>query len=503
MVNRISYYIIIVVVILSFSSCKEEYAHYNINKKVNFYGMVSDSENVDLTTRVDKEIYPLTYDFYDQPYYISMEYMQDGEIRSSSPIPYSVPSGKQGILDSDEIDKLNWQNPTDEHNFHAWTIPWITKTPSSSDDITIGFPNPVIDGDNSQYEKFMGAAAGPFNYNDHGEYVALEFYHLVSKVVVDRMTMLYNNLDRFDVTDAIITFFEMPSTATFSPSPENGTTGASLPIVTGNFPLPEQGVSYTIKTGTAYVTGTPFYIPPEMDFSQMSYCIDLSVSALPDEYKNYGKYYGDFSSVKFIRTGPTTNNEGPSDLTILHAGEELHLTFAVSPGQSPGVGSSLRPWGMQDGQIGTSHTHPGIYTGGELNDLFNAASSGVQNLKQYYELYGSEDYTFYLYNNETLSRNFLPCYDPYVIDGQGHMITMTPLNGNIWVENVRNVYITDGKNIIFIDEDGSIFKVDPETFEMTYKGMMGEIGKNTQTKINMNTGSVEVGERSSKPPTVE
>lgn len=62
--------------------------------------------------------------------------------------------------------------------------------------------------------------------------------------------------------------------------------------------------------------------------------------------------------------------------------------------------------------------------------------------------------------------------DGYILDGMGHTITMTPGDdGKITISgNVRDVYITDGTNTIYIDKDGKIYSIDPDTGEKTATG---------------------------------
>ena len=476
--------------LIMLSACQNEPEGANRDSTVNIHFTGNFVYEDYIYTRADKVIFPLYSGLYDKPYYICMEYEDDNKFVKLPPMPYKVPSGYSGTLESENKEPLNWKTPKGKHTFWAWTLPWADND-ISTEPTTIYFPNPdKSSSSNGDYENFFGSFNGPVNYDNNGEYVGLEFYHLVSKVIVEQIVVLFPSLTTYPLSNCEFTLVGISDQATFYPTPVDNEGNPIQPFVKSGDELTQITYNYTSSNGAV------FYLPPETDFSKLQFEINITDNtflANNPEYKYDHVFYGNFSAITFDRRGPNYDLGGPyddiegkSDLKILHAGEELRLYFTLSSGQTPGVGTNLQGWGLSNQETGTSHTRPGIYTTGEMNEYYDNRT----NLEEYFNMWGQKtpdgEEVFFLYDNVTLNQNYLPTQAPYILDGMGHIIRMSPNGyGYIWVDNVRDIYITDGTNIIYIGNDNKVYKVDPVTFEKKYTG---EFYAPKQTRIAMSSG---------------
>lgn len=77
-------------------------------------------------------------------------------------------------------------------------------------------------------------------------------------------------------------------------------------------------------------------------------------------------------------------------------------------------------------------------------------------MEELFNLYGETtddgDKVFKIYENVTVTGNNFPARGDYMIDGMGHTITMG--SSPVTVGAMRDVYLTDGTNIVYIDNDG-------------------------------------------------
>lgn len=537
-VHKFTYLSIIALFAILLPNCsdKDKDIEGNIySDGIQFIGYLSDNAVPRVNSRGDKEIHAVTVETCETPYYITLKKRGNETDNVMGPFPYKVPAGRQGELGPVSKDyTLNWIDQTTEHDFWAWTMPWVKdNTEVTNENIPVYFPHPgskaepneigVIVSDyteNNLYESFFGASSGPYAYRTHGQYVDLEFYHLVSKIIIDEVVLNFTSLNVRRITSYDITLFRVPVQGTFFPVPIDNQGNAALPYVNTKLDITgkESNNLGNIKFSFGDTPGNVMYVAPEIDLQEISFGLKITDQA-PDlaEYRNNTEYFGTFANIKFNRTGPTTSAGGPyddvenqSDLTTLHAGEEMHLSMVVTVGQTPGVGVNIPKWYLQDENPAVSHTRPGIYTNGEMNDVLSGGRSDTDvHLNYYYELYGSKNPDdpnhryFQLYDDLTVSGNFLPCYDPYVVDGGGHLITLTGGNQTIiYIENYRNIYISQGDHLLYIDSDGNVFLLDPETFEVIEKSetKMADIGKDQQMSITYNPLKVVSGKRGTDAP---
>lgn len=442
---------------------------------------------------------PYSVDFYIE---LNCDSNDNGDIKHISQIKkYRVPPGYEGRLaPKTNKDTLKWHDLTSEHTFYAWTLPWYDlykdegeykndphyEEPYSSGEIKIQFHNSSESEGYSKWkndsilEYFLGAKSDAFSYVNHGKYVKLVFKHLVSKIKIGTMSVVKTDGSYQNHLKADITFIGMPNEATFYPHPEDG----KAPYVEPGKSDENSGTTYFINNDPddPNATQTIFYVCPELDFSKLGFKINLNST----EYGIYGDYYGSFEEVEFIREETDYDATGGGDEKILHAGEMMTLNIVLIPGQGPGISVVIKDWSTEEPTENIHHSHPGIYTDGEIKALidiflnqnpynYEDYESIREELERLIELYGIEKnsdgkYVFPLYDNVTINSNILPIWKGCIIDGMGHTITIKT-NKGVFGNNpyynlgpVRDVYLTDpdGNNTIYIDSEGYVWTTDPE-----------------------------------------
>lgn len=420
---------------------------------------------------------------------------------------YIVPSGYEGrLVHAAEGEMLDWESLTGEHTFYGWTMPWLKRTDDAGE--AVEFPGKPEDSDvngeyyivefpdspesaereegkdenNAYLEKFLGTKAGPYSYVDHGKYVSLEFTHLVSKICVASMGLIKPDGSIDYAVKADMTFIGMPKKGKFYPHPADPET---WPYVE---PIPNEsdyaGVTYFIANRPG--ASDYFYVCPELNFKDIGFKINLNNV----EYGSEGDYYGDFSTVKFVREGPDGEMTEPeADEKILHAGEMMTLHIELIPGQGPGISIIIQEWNTDRPQESVHHFRPGIYTPAEVREVLDAflnqkqAGQGgttAEDIERLYEMYGVEkdvdgdgkkEKTFPLYDNVDVDSNIFPFPNGYILDGMGHTIKMrTNANNTNYVKApyfnigpVRDVWLTDGTHTIYIDKQGYVWLYDEDS----------------------------------------
>lgn len=523
---------------MAVTGCRQDdFGRNNIDAElgsVEFSALVK--ENGALKTRALDSVY-VTSTPYDCNFYIELLTLLPGETDSTSIIgTYKVPGGYQGTLHAiDDGNRLNWQDLESEHTFYAWTLPWINAdsdgngdyftdgedgeenpdddndTPDQGDDAELYTPDttPIHitfynspEGENGYdkyknnavLETFIGTKAGPYSYIKHGKYVDLTFRHLVSKINVSKMTLVKSDGSVNEDVQGDITFIGMPTEAIFYPHPEDG----QPPYVKATNISSDNGVTYFINN-KANETKV-FYICPEIDFSKIGFKINLN----DVEYGSYGDYFGSFRDVKFVRNGTEFDASDGSDITTLHAGEMMTVSFELIPGVGPGVSVIIDDWSTKQSSESVHHSHPGIYTEAEAEDfmsVFGNPDATQEQIDNLIELYGEEGSNeFKIYENLTINESYFPMGEEYVLNGMGHQLTMKPatdssiFNGDpfVTVGPTKDLYITDGTNTIYIDAEGKIWLIDNATGNATDSGYSlgaletGNVGYN----IDLVTGEV-------------
>lgn len=398
---------------------------------------------------------------------------------------YQIPSGYEGRLEPKaETMPLQWKDLISDHTFYAWNMPWDkdyepTDGEGKLKNIEVVFHNSseangYADHKNdSILEYFVAAKSQAYNYKGHGKYVDLTFRHLVSKIIIGSFVLIEPGGAIQKNLKADITFIGMPTKATFYPHPEDG----RLPYIGDPVKSRDDGVTYFIDHEATYKD--VFYVCPEIDFSEMDFKVQLNSAA----YKDYATYYGTFDDVKFERQpGYAHDDSEGKDEKVLHAGEMMTLNITLIPGVGPGLSIIIDKWNTEEATETSYHTYPGIYSDAEVKEILDVFlnqkdydyDSIQEQLERLFEMYGWTDDDgnkyFPLYDNVTVNSNIFPIWKDYIIDGMGHTITMkTNPNNTGYVTGpyfnigpVRDVYLTDGTNTIYIDKQGYVWIADPD-----------------------------------------
>lgn len=486
-----------VLLLAALSACRDEAAMlYGDGKPtLSFTAEIENQRQTRASTKVNS-------DYANVNFYVTMDYQPEG---SQTYVPwdqigrYTVKSGYTGIFDvpydtssQSKIDSLNWRTADTDHLFYGWSFTQGTKAsqlvPQVIDDsgsavpyipsrepVTIYFNNKFypdnwndwING--SVLEKFVGAANGPYSFESNGAYAPLHFYHLVSKMSVQ--VRVYDYSGYYTDVPYTMTVYGLPSEGTFYPYPQSDDGTPTLPYVE-KIEKDDDFVTFKM-TGRNNSSRYPFYLCPDVDISKLSYTIQLgdgsiALNGLKWEDLFPNQYKGDFSKLKNF-----SNRQEQS--TVLHAGEYLHVTLWLLPDGGTGAGVEIVDWDTMDEQQGTTYPRTGIFSSGEANELTGTQVDWDDIFGRYGDTINGEK-VINVYDNVDIVDNTLTVPSPYVLDGLGHLFTLPEDASEVILENVRNAYFSNGTSIIYIDEDGNIFSVDPVTFEMTENGKMNSSG---------------------------
>lgn len=412
-----------------------------------------------------------------EPFYFNME-LTDG--RQGNAV-YHIKPGTEGQLYAPDSDNsLLWLDPYINHVFYAWTLPWTSegfasggpaRTPVSFLEKT--YQDLEFEKDEwfncAILEKFIGAKTQPLNYNTNGEYVEVNFEHLVSKININKVQLVSEDGTSNENVTATITFYQMPQSAIFDRRPADG--GAPQVV---HDPDAAQGITCLIGQPTT------LYVCPGIDFADMQFSIHFE-----DGNSLKGDYYGDFKSVLFNRNDTSLGNwDKGKSRTVLYAGEMMTLNLTLRGGQVPGVRVDIKDWNTRPSRPGTGYPKKGIYSSSELLDMYNKFSSDYSQeaVDEVFDIYGEEvngKKVVHLYEDAVLGHTRMPMANELILDGTGHTVQITSISHTIngvnypYVAHVcccRNIFITDGEHIIYIDENYNIWLVDSETLEMRPSG---------------------------------
>ena len=437
----------------------------------------------EVSTRSGADFVPLSVDNYGGiPFYIHAE-VATAQGTHHERATYEVAPG--GRLIPTEVEaELLWYNKKSSHTFYAWTMPWqedeqFLKNEPGAQSVISFLPSTYESLSNEDdrvncgvLERFVATRTQPLTYNINGELVELYFQHLVSKIKIN-VARLVGDID-FSVkgAEAYMTFIDMPREGIFFRHPDDG----RPPYVEKKDDTPK-GVTCWIgnKSNTLYVC-------PGIDFSDMRFAIHLN-----DGHGNRSDYHGDFRSVIFKRPD---ENLGDWDVgkknTVLYAGEEMTINLAMSS-DATDFSVTINRWSEKT-RSGTSHARQGVYTSTELQDLYNKFSKEYTeaDVQEIFDLFGVEDENgqkiIPLYEDLVLNHTRLPLDPSLILDGMGHVLQLGVASRTFpgdptdqkrdcaHVPRCRNIFLTDGEHMLYIDEDYHIWKVDPNTLEMTDTG---------------------------------
>lgn len=479
---------------------------------IDFNGLVAETREIQ-TRAIETNI--ITVDPYDMDFNIEMLYEPEGEEKQTEIKTYRIPSGYKGKLEAVDTDEpLNWKDLNSPHTFWTWNDQYYLADGQQPEDYYSTLPGILEprkikffdskeeDGsyetynNNAKYETFIGTKAGPVIYKNNGQYVQLIYKHLVSKMAINKLTLIKSDNSVQNDVIGEITFLGLTDEAWFYPHPTAGnmqSDGLTTPDPEGApvvIPIPNETnkLTYTIKSKP----GQPdyCYIPPETDFKKLAFYINITDDRYFD-YGDHGNYYGTFDNVIFKReTGVDYDKGDGSDDTVLHAGEMMELDVVVWSGIGPGIFITIKDWNTERSENSEHHSRAGIYTDSEAASF--TASASWANL---YELYGETDAdsgekVFNFYDNATVTSTSFPTPRDYVVNGRGHLLNMKSSSNKVTVGEMRDIFISDGTNTIYIDTDGKIYTVTDGVLKATGSSLGGLTSDNQQYQIDLKTGSV-------------
>lgn len=382
------------------------------------------------------------------------------------------------------------------------------------------------------FEKFIGAKSGPYDFRRNGVEVPLQFRHLMSRISI--RSLLFYRADGTTEEDlqANITFINMPTEFTFYPHPtENGTPGEDNqymkkdgpPIVVTNQSSadPNGGIMYGFTNPIDLLPEEDpdnkvqyrdkFYICPEVDFSNVSFKVEI----VGGSFMNRGEYYGDFSSIAFERDPEAgydydnikdENGNVIDDTKVLHAGETMYFDLIVKEYGGGGYTIYVRNWSTRPRQQTKHYPHPGIYVDGEGVELIGSQPASTK-----FDLYGDgfwdgkeEPLTpslpdhlglYHQYNDLDMgNRTNFPLDKEYLLDGMGHILKFSPSSDTttVTIGKMVDIYIEINGYTVYIDPEGYICTLDPKTGKYMPNGKQLDIhGEKNSFTLNVATGDLK------------
>lgn len=517
---RIYYYLVALGCLMMLSAChSEERAlteEISDNPEVMFIGTVEEEEKISTRAISVQEI---STSYFSGNFYINIRGRNGLGEEKHRWSALQIPSGFSGslVVVDDTYPNLNWFSRNADHYFQGWTLPWTTEYDPREMDvpqiIQVPFTGSRISettqstNGSSIYwktgaakngeimEKFVGAVNGPLDYLSNGQFVELQFRHLVSKIFISNFAVV-DNLAGTSATNlrGEITFYGMPDEVPFYTCPVNDAGEPIRPFI----PKPEdygwdydqsRSLTFAITNNSQYFywqggnlsARDCFYIPPEVDLSKLSFKVQIY------EYYNnkewipstthgiHGAYYGDFSRVSFSRSSDGSNYDNypydGDDKTRLHAGEYLILNINLYENGEPSIRGTITNWRSWTDRDASQHVEDGIYSiedMKEFNDLMSSSGENEEKLRrreEYHQNHGgltTSDDPAGQYPDYTPEKKVIKIYDDigstaahssstdskmsslyvadgFLLDGQGHTINVN--SSNVSIGQVRDVYL--------------------------------------------------------------
>lgn len=476
-------------------------------KSLTFLGELNDLQGI--ATRGPLS-YNLSRDSFDTKFYIERIILDnESKIREKKCGTYLIPEDHKGVFAAyQNVDSLNWSS-NDSHIFYGWTMPWIVDYINHSDSFVIKSSQnylkdttlisfrdnhpmyeQVTDNKNCKIlETFIGAKTGPVNYVDNGEYVVMQFQHLVSKILIG--TLRFSTMD----DKGNITNHNVKGKMTFEGIPSEGLfirQGPDRPMVIAK-PDAQQQVTYEVGAGAV------LYICPDRDFSNVKFRITAE-SGVTDQ----GEFLGDFKSVTFQRPDNDEWDNG-KDAHTLYAGEMMTMNINLRQGTGVLFSTSITSWTDDPAREATAHPKEGIYDVTEMQHItsnFGNANYTREDEERICEMYGdTTTHEYKLYTDLDNLVHSVRAGKNHVIDGMGHTLNFSQpfkdeSNGNITIRvritKMKNIYISDNEgHKIYIDDNFKIFIVKSDgTMEPTEYSLDEYKDGNMEYIVNLETGYV-------------
>ena len=486
--HRIITYSATVLLLTALAACTDEERSNTplvpTKEDIAFLGTVENGK--DIATRASTVMNSEKFDYGDIYIYRERETEESGGEKKSEIQVYQVAPGEQGKLEVKESgDALKWEDAYDKQTFIAWTQPYPgseeeeESTPPTDEDFmggvmmnepespaTYATTGTVKFGTQSEtnLERFIVAKTGPLSFNDQNQYVGLHFYHPVGKIQLDVVTHIRSDKSEEDITEAILTFPNLPKSATLNvlnakerPSPYTDVLNPSQT---------EKGITWTWEkneeNALLYVNPFTFYDDKiNDDYMQPGYfTIQIKVTPNSSSQTTVTKIYSGMLATS------STSHVGAVQLK---GNECLHITMQATDGPVIGINSYITDWNTEPMENVPQHRVPGIYTQEDAEALLNALLNDTDILA--YLIDGEEGDTqtirFFTHVNwESLLKEeeveSITIPQKYILDGQGYNLIL-PKDVNLYgvkeedeAGNIKHLYVNG-------DEYTVVEEPDPDT----------------------------------------
>ena len=479
--HRITTYSATVLLLTALAACTDEERSNTplvpTKEDIAFLGTVEEGE--DITTRATV-MNSEKFDYGDIYIYRERETEESGGEKKSEMQVYQVAPGEQGKLEVKESgDALKWEDAYDKQTFIAWTQPYPgseeeeESTPPTDEDFmggvmmnepespaTYATTGTVKFGTQSEtnLERFIVAKTGPLSFNDQNQYVGLHFYHPVGKIQLDVVTHIRSDKSEEDITEAILTFPNLPKSATLNvlnakelPSPY---TDVLNPSPT------EKGITWTWKkneeNALLYVNPFTFYDDKiNDDYMQPGYfTIQIKVTPNSSSQTTVTKIYSGMLATS------STSHVGAVQLK---GNECLHITMQATDGPVIGINSYITDWNTEPMENVPQHRVPGIYTQEDAEALLNALLNDTD--IPAYLIDGEEGETqtirFFTHVDWSGATEDITIPEGYILDGQGYKLTLLESvnldgvkgEGEDEAGNIKNLYVNEDEDEYTVVEE--------------------------------------------------
>lgn len=287
-------------------------------------------------------------------FYIHQQVTENASTKKNLSI-YNLKQGEIGRLEPKEGQpSLKWISTNASHTFHSWTQPaGVTmatgkKTQEGTVDIL---------ANNLDYEYFVGTTEGPMDYGTHGVTVGLNFKHLVSKIVIDRITLVRSdgstNSNVWKDVRSII-FPNMPTKGTFTTGVAKG---QKMEVVHSEDPE-DRDITFQVSDYEDYYEknqSIAFYVFPQ---------------SFNDE-NDYGKFYIslNYDGIRMYEGSLkdlVNENDPDQPLTGINAGECLTVRLVLTDEKVEGFYVYIENWNTAEPGTVSDKPYQGIGSAGEI-----------------------------------------------------------------------------------------------------------------------------------------
>ena len=284
---------------------------------------------------------------------------------------YELSTSNAGRLDPvDGSEQLNWQTFNGKHTFHTWSEPEGLKMDA---DTTTGVFDMTIN--NHDYERFVGVKVVDKDYANNGVTVGLDYRHLISKIQIDKITIIHNDGSVNEgILGSLLSFYfpNLPVMGNFYTGLEAGGTDPHVEMLPESenkigqmvnfmkFPYRTWDGSGSWNTSSAV---NPFLFSTNYGGTSSITWTPRPFYTLPFKFEDYGKFV---VTVTHDREKAPKNYEGNladivNNASEIKAGEVLVLRLVLHDQRGAGgVGVTIKDWDVRDVAVQQVPSHVGV-----------------------------------------------------------------------------------------------------------------------------------------------